>query len=860
MNWLASSLDPIRTLDPHINDTDIVTAQKVDGPPHDRAQLTDAIAKAEARVAELEAARAAELERIAELTAQLSATPPPACPPQLVSIGRLAPRSPAEKVRIFRDLFRGRSDVYPTRFVSKKTGKPGYAPACNNKFVPGLCGLPKVKCGECSNQGFPSVDDAAILDHLRGHHVMGMYPMLEDETCWFLAIDFDKSAWLDDVRATAATCRRLRLPHAVERSRSGNGAHVWFFFSSPVAVSVARKLGSYVLTETMATRHEIGMESYDRLFPSQDTMPRGGFGNLIALPLQLGPRQSGNSEFLDADLVPFPGEEQWDHLAALERIDLATIDRIVADAARSGGVVGIRVADAEDAATPWMKPLSGRPRMTRLTGPLPDRVSAVLAQRLFVNKTGLPSPVIDQLKRLAAFQNPEFYKKQSMRLSVATTPRVISCAEDLPLHVALPRGCQPAVAELLREYEIALDVEDQRTMGEPIAVRFQGTLTGVQQEAVRALLVHDLGVFVAPPGIGKTVIGTYLVAARGCSTLILVHRRPLLDQWLAQLSMFLGIDVKEVGQIGAGKQRANGRIDVAMIQSLVRRDSVSEVVESYGQVIVDECHHLSAVSYERVVAAAKARYVVGLTATPQRRDGHHPIIEMQLGPVRFAVDAKAHARHRPFEHRLVVRETSFRPSVEAPKIQDLYAALADDETRNRLILNDVLGALEEGRSPILLTERIDHLDYFATRLERAARHVIVLKGGMGAKAARTVRERLATIPPHEERIVLATGRYIGEGFDDPRLDTLFLTLPVSWRGTLVQYTGRLHRLHPGKREVRIFDYVDREVPMLLRMFEKRLRGYRAIGYARGEAPLGYEEPQELTIEYDEVDSDNDDFA
>ncbi len=340
-------------------------------------------------------------------------------------------------------------------------------------------------------------------------------------------------------------------------------------------------------------------------------------------------------------------------------------------------------------------------------------------------------------------------------------------------------------------------MQDQRTPGAPLELRFLGTLTAVQEQVARALLAHDTGVLVAPPGVGKTVIGTYLVAARACSTLVLVHRRPLLDQWLAQLSVFLGIELKEIGQIGAGKRAPTGRLDVAMIQSLVRRDSVADLVAGYGQVIVDECHHLPAVSFERVLSAVKARYVVGLTATPLRRDGHHPITQMQLG-------------------------------------------------------NDVSRALEDGRSPILLTERKDHLEYFAARLERVARHFVVLQGGMGARAHRAVRAQLSAIPANEERLVLATGRYIGEGFDDARLDTLFLAMPVSWKGTLVQYTGRLHRLHPGKTEVRIFDYVDHEVPMLLRMFERRLRGYRAIGYARGEAPLGYAEPtEERVIEYDE---------
>lgn len=383
--------------------------------------------------------------------------------------------------------------------------------------------------------------------------------------------------------------------------------------------------------------------------------------------------------------------------------------------------------------------------------------------------------------------------------------------------------------------------------------RFQGTLTPVQQRATVALLAEDIGVFVAPPGVGKTVVGTYLVGERGCATLIIVHRRPLLDQWLAQLSLFLGLEPREIGQIGAGKKSANGRLDVAMIQSLVRQGQVQDVVANYGQIIVDECHHLPAVSFERVLSEAKARYVVGLTATPQRRDGHHPITEMQLGPVRFAVDSKSQAAQRPFTHRLIARETGFKAtSGGTSSIQALYAALAVDEKRNRLILDDVIQALEEGRSPIVLTERKDHLDYLAARLEKFARHLVVLQGGMSAKERSAVKEQLAAIPDEAEHLVLATGRYIGEGFDDARLDTLFLALPVSWRGTLIQYTGRLHRLHPAKKEVRIFDYVDRDVPMLHRMFERRLRSYRAIGYARGEASLGYAEPDhEVVVEYDD---------
>ena len=820
-----------------------------------RHALQNAIAVEEARLSKLEAQQTESRNRLSAFRAELAAvdTEPQIRVPASLTLDVPTPRTAADKVALFRSLFRGRVDVFPTRFESKKTGKSGYAPACQNKFVKGVCELPKRKCGDCPNQAFFPFNDAAALGHLTGRHVMGVYPLLEDETCWLLAVDFDKGTWTEDVIAFVETCRSVGLPAAVERSRSGHGAHVWFFFSSPVAAISARKMGCHLITETMSRRHELSMESYDRFFPSQDTMPRGGFGNLIALPLQHGPRASGNSAFLDEELRVYPDDQQWSYLASIPRIDAAAVELIAREATDQGSIVGLPIATLDDEeTTPWARPPSRKRRPVVITGPLPSVVRAVLAQKLFVSKAGLPSPLINEIKRLAAFQNPEFYKKQQMRLSTMATPRVITCAEDLPQFVGLPRGCRSELEALLRDHGIALEVEDQRTGGVPLGFQFQGTLTSAQRTAVQALCAHDIGVFVAPPGVGKTVVGTYLVAARACSTLILVHRKPLLDQWLAQLSLFLGLEPKQIGQIGAGKKTGNGRLDVAMIQSLVRKEEVQDIVATYGQVIVDECHHLSAVSYERVIAEAKARYVVGLTATPQRRDGRHPITAMQLGPVRFHIEPKSQAAQRPFAHTLIVRETGFRTSSDAaPSIQQLYASLAADAKRNQLILDDVILALEQGRSPILLTERKDHLAYFAARLTKIVRHVVVLHGGTSASARREVKAQLAAVPETEERLILATGRYIGEGFDDARLDTLFLALPVSWKGTLIQYAGRLHRLHPAKQEVRIFDYVDREVPMLLRMFEKRLRGYRGIGYARGEAPLGIAAPDdELVVEYD----------
>ena len=813
-----------------------------------RAELLLAILDEESSLARLVAQHSDTRTRLATLQSELAAlgTRPEVRMRPAIVAEAVVPRTPAEKVGLFRSLFRGRPDVFPTRFVSKKTDKAWYAPACANKFVRGVCALPAIRCGECPNQAFQPVDDQAILDHLRGRHVMGVYPLLEDETCWFLAADFDKASWQDDVSAFVVTCHSADVPAAVERSRSGNGAHVWIFFEAPISATAARQMGCYLITETMARHHQLGMDSYDRLFPNQDTMPRGGFGNLIALPLQHEARRHGNTLFVDEAFAPYP--DQWGQLASMGRMDPAAVLAIAEEATRTDRVVGVRIADsAEDGdAQPWMRPPSGRPRRPTISSPLPQGAHAVLSQRLFLEKSGLPSPLLDQVKRLAAFQNPGFYAKQSMRLSTAMTPRVIACAEELPQHMALPRGCRSALEDLLHEYGVTLVVEDRREDGEAVPFRFQGELTALQQQAARALVRHETGVLVAPPGVGKTVLGTHLVAERGRSTLVLVHRQPLLDQWIAQLSMFLGVAEQEIGRIGGGKRKPNGRLDVAMIQSLVHKGSVNDSIARYGHVIVDECHHVPAVSFERVLSEVKARYLVGLTATPQRRDGHQPILEMQLGPVRFSVNARNQAARRPFEHRLMVRETPFRSDGSAMDvgIQEIYRALASDEARNRLIVEDVLGALREGRSPIVLTERRDHLEYLATRLGPSVRHLVVLQGGMTPKNRRALGAALAAVPDGEERLVLATGRYVGEGFDDARMDTLFLAMPIAWKGTLVQYSGRLHRLHPRKTEVRIFDYVDREVPLLLRMFEKRLRTYRAIGYARGTAPLGYREPDE----------------
>lgn len=809
------------------------------------------LARAEARLAELDAERSRLLTRIDALRSADVARPEPAISlPLLPSAGVVVPTTQAEKVSLFAGLFRGRTDVYPRRWENDRTGKSGYSPHCANEWKRGVCEKPKVKCGECAVKAFVPVTDRVLYDHLQGETVAGVYPLVEGDRCHFVAVDFDGSGWQADVSAFAETARTVGLPVAVERSRSGNGAHAWFFFEDAVPAIAARQMASYVLTEAMSRRSEIGMKSYDRLFPNQDTLPRGGFGNLIALPLQRKARRQGNSVFVDEAFTPF--DDQWAFLARLPRIPAETVALVAREAVRLGRVLGVRFAPMkDDDEPPWSRPPSRARSRPVLQGPLPAKIDAVLGQRVFVERRGLSPALLAEIRRLASFQNPVFYEKQAMRFSTGGIPRVVTCAEETERHVVLPRGCLGDLQELASAYGIRVATRDERAGGTPLDVRFQGTLTTDQARAAHALSPHEIGVLVAPPGSGKTVLAAHLIAQRGVNTLVLVHRRPLVDQWVARLAAFLGLDPKEIGVIGGGKRKPTGRLDVATIQSLVRGGEVKDLVAGYGHVVVDECHHVSAASFERVLSEAKARYVLGLTATPRRRDGHHPIVEMQLGPVRFAIGARAQAAARGFAHRLFVRETAFRAEWSRDQgIQALYAMLAADETRNALVLDDVIGALEAGRSPLLLTERRDHLEYLAGKLRHAARHLVVLHGGMTARERKGALTALSEIPASEERAVIATGRFIGEGFDDPRLDTLVLAMPVAWRGTLVQYAGRLHRVHAGKSEVRVHDYADTSVPVLARMFGKRLRGYRALGYERDDHQPTRTVPRELSIDYE----------
>ena len=691
------------------------------------------LAEAERELAGLTARRSELLVQITELQKEKAAflqVPEPPLPS--AALPAVTNQSLQEaKIALFRSLFRGREDVYPKRFVSLKTGKAGYQPACRNEWDSRFWGTPKVRRGDLPPREFLPITDEVIRNHLLGvdpqdrarrDFTIGVYPMLPDETCWFLAADFDKATWHEDAGAFLETCQLFNVPAAPERSRSGNGGHTWIFFSEAVPAALARKMGTFLLTQTMERRPEIGLDSYDRFFPSQDTLPNGGFGNLIALPLQKKPREQGNSLFLNQSFVPYP--DQWAFLSSLRRMSRREVETVLSEAEKRGEFLGIRLPlTDENEDQPWAAPPSRRHKDPPIIGPLPEQIDLVLGNQVYVPKTNLTPSLRNRLIRLAAFQNPEFYQAQAMRLSTFGKPRIISCCEDFPKHLGLPRGCFDELADLFRSLKVHVRLTDERFKGTPLELQFQGVLRPEQQQAAAALLQHDTGVLSASTAFGKTVVAAYLITQRKVNALVIVHRRQLLDQWVAALSQFLGLDPKEIGQICGGKHKPTQRIDVAMVQSLSRKGVVDDIVGEYGYLIVDECHHISAVTFEQVpsflhrpsgaarakgqvVRRSKARYLTGLSATVARKDGHHPIIFMQCGPIRYRVTDREQAAKRPFDHKVITRPTNFRlpphlQNLTTLPIQEVYAALATDEERNQLIVADVLAAVQAKRFPVL---------------------------------------------------------------------------------------------------------------------------------------------------------------
>ena len=747
---------------------------------------------------------------------------PAAVPATPVSVVELPTQSlgTKAKLKLFQRLFLGRTDVFPQRWESK-AGKAGYSPACANEWRPGVCQKPKIKCGECSHRQLVPLDEQVLYRHLAGEIVAGVYPLLTDDTCNFLAVDFDEADWRDDLLGFAQSCRELDVPVALEISRSGNGAHAWVFFARAVTAQDARRLGTAIISHTCARTRQLKLSSYDRLFPNQDRMPKGGFGNLIALPLQKKAREYGCSVFVDDELKPYV--DQWAVLASIQPMAVEDIDPAIVCATGHAHPLDVTFVAEEDEQEPWKNPSE-----KRLSCPMPASLTVTLANLIYFEKEGLPQALANRLVRLAAFQNPEFYKAQAMRLSVWNKPRIIGCADNFPKHIALPRGCLDVVLELLKENGIAPIIEDERFGGEPINLNFVGALREDQEAAVTAMLQHNAGILCAPTAFGKTVAAAALIARRGVNTLVLVHRTDLLRQWQERLQAFLSLGKGVVGTIGGGKAKPTGIIDIAVMQSLSRQGQVSEQVKNYGQVIVDECHHLSAFSFEAILKNVRAKYVLGLTATPVRRDGQHPIIFMQCGPIR-------HTASRPTSapDDLLVETVLLPAPINLPEgagIQDVFRHLAENIERTERVTLEVEKAFNQGRKVLVLTERTDHLSIIEAALVGRVQNLFTLHGRMSKKQRIALTDELAALPPDVSRVLLATGKLIGEGFDHPPLDTLVLAMPISWKGTLQQYAGRLHREHASKSDVRIIEFIDGGHPALMRMWDKRQSGYRAMGY------------------------------
>ena len=767
-------------------------------------------------------------------------------------------RSPSDvKIELFISLFAGREDVFAKRWENDE--KNGYSPACKNEWKPGCSKKSKkAKCKKCPNRNLIKLDKNIIASHLKGNMTIGVYPMLINETCRFIVIDFDgKDCAPDilqqDIKAIQNACNEKQICVAIERSRSGKGYHMWFFFSEQIPVNIARRFGSSVITYTMSKYHDLTFKTYDRIIPAQDTMPEGGFGNLIALPLQGFPRKSGNSIFINEYFNAY--DDQWSFLSSIHKYSLHEVEQLIRVLSPFGDLGLLRTDDETE------KPWKSKNNQIKLTHKdFPEVVPIVRANMLFIKKDGISSTAINALKRLAAFRNPEFYMLQAMRKSIynkktkSYCPRIISCADDTELFLGLPRGLEDELIQLINNLSVKIDWSDETNTGNIINVIFNGTLFDEQKLAVNALLAHKNGILHATTAFGKTVIGSYLISKLKVNTLILVGNVQLLTQWIERLNEFLTINEEPmieltpsgrkrkksvIGQFGGGIKNRSEVIDIATIQSLVSNGNVNELVRNYGMIIIDECHHVSAFTYEAVLKYANSKYVYGLTATPVRKDGLHPINYMHCGKIRYHVDDKSQADKRPFEHYIIPRFTGFKRPLfrdEQWNYTNILNDIQKNEIRNDLIIQDVIEAIELGRNPIIITERTEHVEILTNKLNPFIDYVIPMTGGGGQKKNRELRQEINSIPQKAKFVIVATGKYIGEGFDLPRLDTLFLTMPISWKGTISQYAGRLHRIFDGKTEVQIYDYVDIHEPKLEGMYQKRLKGYAAIGYIAKATP------------------------
>lgn len=723
-----------------------------------------------------------------------------------------------DKLALYADRFRTRTDVYAVYWENQRKGIRGWKPAVAGGWFRGAdrARAPRLP-----------LTRQVLVEHLgAGQLFIGLYPMFEDNTCRFLVADFDGAAAVLDALAYAKAGRVAGVPTAVELSKSGRGAHVWVFFTEAIPAVTARAVGTVLLHEAMLLRGTMDLRSYDRLFPSQDVLPENGPGNLIAEPLEGSRRPQGLTVFLDlSTLEPYP--DQWEFLSTLDRLSPGDASRLARRAQRT--VVGSEVTQLSRSAA------------TRVQPRLPRIVHGSLSAALSIALDQLPAAAVTTFKHAASISNPKFYELQRLRKSTWDTPRFLR-GYDVTVddNLVLPRGLRHDIARIVEESGSQLVVDDRRTAGSEIELAFNGTLDDRQSAAVSAMLAHEDGVLVAPPGSGKTVMACAIIAERAVSTVVLIDRKVLAEQWRERIRDFLGI---KPGQLGGGRKKVSGVVDVMMLPSLARRDDVAEITAGYGQVIVDECHHLGAAAYEHSVKAVGAQFWLGLTATPSRRDGLQDLVGWQLGPIRHVLDPAKDAtlldlREVPEvrDRLLYVHETALTDAAIdtlAPSaIAEAHRVLVGDEARNAQIVADVESALARGRNCLVLTRRVAHLERLADLLSQMGRHPVVLSGGMSVADRRAAIDKLDDTRVGEGVLVIGTTPFVGEGFDAPTLDTLFLVAPVSFDGLLVQCVGRVIRAAPGKTSVEVHDYHDVAVPLLASSLRRRMPGYRSLGFTR----------------------------
>ena len=718
----------------------------------------------------------------------------------LCTVDRSSPR--AAKVALFRSLFAGREDVYALRWENRRTGKGGWGPAVRGGWA---------NARRPDREFLPFTEEVTEA-HLAGEVHVGLYPLLPGDACRLLASDFDGAGWVLDALAYLDAARAAGIPAALERSRSGDGAHVWVFFSGPVPAASARRIGVHLLREAMTVRAELDLASYDRLFPTQDFMPKGSFGNLIALPLQAECRKRGTTVFLDPTTLE-PYEDQWAFLAS--------VDRLAPDAVAALAEAFGELATGPDAAT------YRRARITASAPPPPPEIAARTGAMLAIDRIGVPPALLAALKHAASLHNPEFYEKERMRFSTWDTPRFIRCYRETLDQLLLPRGLLDKARAIVAEAGSSLRVVEGVAGPEPIDVTLGAVLTAEQAAAAEALTRHDLGMLVAEPGSGKTVVGCAVIARHSTPALVLVDRKPLVEQWRDRLITHLGLSSRQIGQLGGGRNRASGVVDVAMVQSLARRDDIADLTGRYGLVIVDECHHVPAVTFERAVREIPVQHWLGLTATPYRRDGLQALMAMHCGPIRHRMAPRPGGALRVLD--LVVHETPHK-AADGEHIQTIYRGLVEDSDRTRAICDDIAAAVRAGRNCLVLTRWTEHLDVITELLSGKGLEPLVLQGKMGKKARMAVTRRLAEPRPDGGLLLVATASLIGEGFDCPPLDTLFLAFPIKFKGNVVQYVGRVLRPTDTKTRVEVHDYVDGLVPVLARQHDERRTAYATLGF------------------------------